>query len=203
MWRFLSAYSTSYYTLVLWAVGICAILRWSGSITVGFCWLWEFRFFGVGAHVQGVPLGCWNLVNKCVIGGVSGNTRSAMVWMTSSGLCHIWRWCPVLSSDVPDVFLCIQMFLYHISIIICCVLSYHCVVDVFIFKIWLDYVIIMLIFSAKFTDKIMQPPLWHYFGTVYMCLLCADTLLCLNFTTCVVWDSFLMACLQPYLIRLC
>ena len=58
-------------------------------------------------------------------------------------------------------------------------------------------------YKIIFIDKIMQPPFywWHYFGTIciYMCFLCADTLLCLSFPTCMVWDSFFLASLQPYL----
>ena len=47
MWRYLSAYSTSYYTLVLCTVGICAILSYLGSITVGNINLRVFRLWGV------------------------------------------------------------------------------------------------------------------------------------------------------------
>ena len=140
MWRSLSAYSTSYYTLVLCAVGICAILRWSGSITVGFCYLWVFRFFGVGAHIQGIPLGCWNLVCKCFIGGVPANARSAMVWKTTCELCHIWRWCPVLSSDVPVVFqLC------------SCASRCSCIVPALLYVMYCDIIVWQMCLYLKFT----------------------------------------------------
>ena len=47
----------------------------------------------------------WFLVLECISGRVSGRTGSAMDWKLLDGMCHVWRWCPVLSTcAVPDVF---------------------------------------------------------------------------------------------------
>ena len=74
--------------------------------------------------------------------------------------------CPVLfqmSRCVPDVFLCIQMLLYHISIVIYCVLYCCCVADVIIIKICVHLPSVKIRFRDKIVAKIMWPPLLALF----------------------------------------
>ena len=108
-------------------------------------------FLGVGAHYEGIRLGCSNLLYKCVFGWVSVAAKSAMDWRSLCCVCHIWRWCPVLSSVVlavfqmcsrcvpvcPDVIVSYQHFLYivYLALHVWWMWLY---LRIFVFNIWYD-----------------------------------------------------------------
>ena len=57
-------------------------------------------------------------------------------------------------------FLCVQMLLYHVSIVLCYVPYFYCVADVIvIIKNFLCFPSVKIGLSDKFTVKIMWPPL--------------------------------------------
>ena len=97
-------------------------------------------------------------------------------------------------SRCPDVFLCIQMLLCHVSIIICYVLCFYCVADVLIFKNLCVYHLL----REDLVVRLLLSLCGHFYWHCIMISLCGHPM----FNMFSGLGFILMASLQPYLIRI-